>query len=958
MGVVGLFRRLKGGICWLFARFFEDLFWLFRRFGFPDGNFWYVAGRWMEEPIGVLVPFVALVILLLAPQMPDMFVGISGSTWYDITWAEIEFAASAAVLGFSSWYWTHAALAAPFKEDDTTERGTAQHPLQGPTGAVTAERPIAVEIFFALPLVLVILLHVPYLNDIVSKPIDNIINLCISTIFVALFAGGWWLWYVDRIPLSSSVPATNCRLLDEIAEKREAAREKAPRIAIVFALLIALSPVIAVIFRLIRAGVDADQNLSELNYQGIPWFGSFFGAILVFAVYGFAIKRMDWQWCRAASRAEWLWRATAWPPLGWPTAIIAAAPFGWIFAASLFLFSIVGIVFTAFNFFHYINAPSAALLSLALAVPIFVLLLAFSRDLVYFSLPVTLALWRWIRISGKIRHADTVTNASLFDGLVQHYTLRPDRHLLVWSARLGFVILVIVMFGPSLTGLGDHLYEVRMTGNTLVEAVQGSPSDQQEQITPARPSADPPADLPALRRPNFEEALEAWYRERVSGHPADRPMPVIIVAAEGGASRAAVWMLRAMKLLDEETKLSDKELRGDFGRYLFGIVGVSGGSLGAVTYLQAAGNDGTAASGLDWSKKEVENGLSAMAKSDLLSASITTYFLNDSVGLIATPIWVAFGLPDRAKALEAAFELHWRDDWLGGDGNAAAQATTGLIKLQQSDSGLPHLFLVGTDIETGRRLITSTIRFGPENDLFAASDDLLGIIGHDIPAATAVTNSARFPFISPTGRFWHRNDPTRRETPRQVVDGGYFENYGARTAAELSRKILQMGNDDFKYPGGLAPIVVVISNDGDGARTTLGDVSVHCKTPDKNLPPAVMEERTTREQGLAPELAAPLLGLYATRSAHGQDALHIVRRLHCPAETGGLKRMIHIALPMADPEQGESAPLNWVLNDQVRHFLIETAPIVEFNKKQANDLKKTLRDGSRTPAQANTVQPR
>jgi hypothetical protein len=653
MGVVGLFRRLKEGICGLFARFVEDLFWLFRRFWFPDGNFWYVAGRWMEEPIGVVVPFVALLILLLAPQMHDMFVGISGSTWYDITWAEIGFAVSAAFLGFSSWYWTRAALAAPFKEDDTTERGTAQHPLQDPTGAVAAERPIAVKIFFALPLVLVILLQVTYLNDMVSRPIDNIINLCILTIFVALFAGGWWFWHVGQIPLSSPVPAQDCRLLDKIAEKRDAARLKAPRIAIVFALLIALSPVIAFIFRLIRSLVDPDQNLSELNYQAIPWFGSFFGAILVFAVYGFATKRMDWQ-CRAASRAEWLWRATAWPPLGWPAAIIAAAPFGWIFAASLFLFSIVGIVFTAFNRFYFINAPSAALLSLALAVPIFVLMLAFSRDLVYFSLPVVLALWRWI--TGKTRLA--VTNANEFDGLIQHYTLRPNRHLFTWSARLGFVILVIVMFGPSLTGLGDHLYEVRTTGNTLVEPVQGSPSDQQEQITPARPSADPPADLPALRRPNFEEALEAWYRERVSGHPADRPMPVIIVAAEGGASRAAVWMLRAMKLLDEETKLSDKELRGDFGRYLFGIVGVSGGSLGAVTYLQAAalqaaGNDGTAASGLDWSKKKVENGLSAMAKSDLLSASITTYFLNDSVGLIATPIWVAFGLPDRAKALEA-----------------------------------------------------------------------------------------------------------------------------------------------------------------------------------------------------------------------------------------------------------------------------------------------------------------
>jgi hypothetical protein len=118
--------------------------------------------------------------------------------------------------------------------------------------------------------------------------------------------------------------------------------------------------------------------------------------------------------------------------------------------------------------------------------------------------------------------------------------------------------------------------------------------------------------------------------------------------------------------------------------------------------------------------------------------------------------------------------------------------------------------------------------------------------------------------------------------------------------------------------------------------------------------------RNPRGGGFGPESVAPLLGLNATRSAHGLEALHSVRRHYCPVEvrdergpTKGtsqpaatrietLPRMIHIALPRPNEKEGESAPLNWVLNENAVSFLRKAADL-DFNVKQAEILRDTLR---------------
>ena len=74
----------------------------------------------------------------------------------------------------------------------------------------------------------------------------------------------------------------------------------------------------------------------------------------------------------------------------------------------------------------------------------------------------------------------------------------------------------------------------------------------------------------------------------------------------------------------------------------------------------------------------------------------------------------------------------------------------------------------------------------------------------DIRLSTAAHNSARFPIVSPAGEIRNR----QHQIVDRIVDGGYFENYGALGAMELAQAIRAIEPK-------LAPFVLVISNDPD-----------------------------------------------------------------------------------------------------------------------------------------------
>src|SRR5262249_49325579 len=106
----------------------------------------------------------------------------------------------------------------------------------------------------------------------------------------------------------------------------------------------------------------------------------------------------------------------------------------------------------------------------------------------------------------------------------------------------------------------------------------------------------------------------------------------------------------------------------------------------------------------------------------------------------------------------------------------------------------PLLLFNGTSVDTGRRIIVSSLE--PTHDgrrLFTDAYDFYELAcpgkdgappSCDLKLSTAVSMSARFPFVSPAGTIAFEGTVADR-----IVDGGYFENSGAQTALELAHAL-------------------------------------------------------------------------------------------------------------------------------------------------------------------------
>ena len=115
-----------------------------------------------------------------------------------------------------------------------------------------------------------------------------------------------------------------------------------------------------------------------------------------------------------------------------------------------------------------------------------------------------------------------------------------------------------------------------------------------------------------------------------------------------------------------------------------------------------------------------------------------------------------------------------------------------------------------------------------------------------------------------------------------------------------------------------------------------------------------------QDKSIVPQSLAPILGLAATRSAHGRDALNIVKRDFCRAQYNApgepRTRMIHVELPKPDRDKGEAAPMNWVLNPAACDYMLNTAPWLDFNLAQARKLDVTLSGIRRVPVPTAPIQ--
>lgn len=330
---------------------------------------------------------------------------------------------------------------------------------------------------------------------------------------------------------------------------------------------------------------------------------------------------------------------------------------------------------------------------------------------------------------------------------------------------------------------------------------------------------------PVATQITFAEAVVAWQRENDCADAGKTCPKPIVVAAAGGASRAAFFTGSALGFLNDIS--ADRSKFNDFNKQLFAISAVSGSALAAVSYVSLIElTEGNAAIDLGAAREFAnEDGLwfgtlpgspytrslrarwkramQVMTAGDFLSPVIASWALRDTI-----PLRSAFDFGDRSQALEQAWEQRMQAVFNLGDGRNPM--TKPLLNMTpRHRAWRPLLFLNGSNVETGRRIIATPIvpstpplpesidcdTFGLDefytdayhfHDLINGNSDVERNLEHerkvtfDVPLSTAALLSARFPGVSPHGTL--RNES--RKTGH-IVDGGYFENYGALTAIDI-----------------------------------------------------------------------------------------------------------------------------------------------------------------------------
>ena len=422
-------------------------------------------------------------------------------------------------------------------------------------------------------------------------------------------------------------------------------------------------------------------------------------------------------------------------------------------------------------------------------------------------------------------------------------------------------------------------------------------------------------------RPNVGERFAAWSGALRTKY-GQAPQPVFIVVTEGGGIRAAYWTAAVLTALHDRFP--------GFSDHVFAVSSVSGGSVGAAAYAALLATPSLSGGPI---RTEAMHALRGDALGPTLAAALQPDLVQR---FLPWPF-----LPDRAAALEGAWEHGWRYRlvagatmrdrfrmWVRSETPDAPRPhlTDGFLKTFAlgDDKLFPALFLNSTVVEKGARAIVSNVRIeswrlrnredDPRPSEFSSAYDALAEIGGDLKISTAAHLSARFPYISPAGtirapNFGSRTLPrppnettcvdcaegaTGQEACRScnqdcchLVDGGYFENSGAVTAAEILTTIRS------QMPAHLFPVILFIS--------------------------ATEDPLPAYEPQAGPgELTTPPRGLFSVRGGRGDLAVAQLKRA-----AAGRPPMVlsHSYIDFVLTRRVTALPLGWALSEQSRDVI-------------------------------------
>lgn len=380
--------------------------------------------------------------------------------------------------------------------------------------------------------------------------------------------------------------------------------------------------------------------------------------------------------------------------------------------------------------------------------------------------------------------------------------------------------------------------------------------------------------LPA--RPDLVRDFVAWNEAR----GAHRDDPVYLVAAAGGASRAAYWTGLVLKQLEERARASGVA----FAPNVYAVSGVSGGSLGLAAFVGSLA-----------AERARPGGAALVPMQPDPTAFLGRDFLAPVVAGMLYPDAVATFLPfpchacDRSHWIEGA----WMSDWRALGGAAPAYFSQTFLSVA-GQPGLPRLLLNATSVSDGRRVVQTPMVFVPReaHDLFGPT-----VASAGLTLAGAVHNSARFTYVSPAGHVLNRAGGPWDD----LVDGGYFENSGAATLQALVTQLVlhkaETGMDASKF------VVILIENE------PVSDMQWICHGDEAPAPPEPVYERTAW-----PEVAVPPKTLYKTRTARAQAAESDLVQLLGECKT---HQVIELRYPKLSAVRREP-PMSWFLNGATR----------------------------------------
>jgi hypothetical protein len=473
---------------------------------------------------------------------------------------------------------------------------------------------------------------------------------------------------------------------------------------------------------------------------------------------------------------------------------------------------------------------------------------------------------------------------------------------------------LLVLIANSLTGGASALHTIRTTTGL--------------------PSGVSPTALPA--------ALQAWEErsracELTMTGPAGpvRVHPMLLVAADGGGIRAATWTAHALAALAAAGPCGPSSV--------FLSSGVSGGSVGLAL---SRGPDPADAVTQVADPRALTLAAGGLLVSDLLGA--TAGLRIPALDAPGGPRWL-----DRAGKMEAAWE--GEAPVLATRFSASPQGPAGLLELNSTAAGVNCRALIGqVDLSTQQHAPASAspqhvVRTDPPchglDAPAAATFDLQGVYGKCLPSlnwSTASMLSARFPYVTPSGRVPACGDAGEL----QLIDGGYAESSGvgllAESAATLTAAIRAINARVLPGTNGayLVPIVVFLRN-SNGADLAAPPTSLTSET----LVPVVgrnaqgMQTDTgTWLQRASDGLATPCPTPTNTVDPNDPSAA-------CAAATAAVRSQLPGGVVLVAPatHPGAATPLGWTLSaesqDRLRSALHDEATCTRVDgQKDPNHL--------------------